>query len=228
MDIGCSPADLPRAIEDLRCGPKDPEGDGGYGIMRGPHPSSGSSMGLRLLGTTVVLVAGLAGSDRAAAAPDEIVNYREYSEYLSSSGQPDEEQFEALGEAGFERVIFLAFSDSDGSLASEDRVVRDLGMDYTHVPVIWEAPTKRDFYTFAAVMQREPAQKTLVHCQVNYRASSFSFLYRVLYEAVPMDVAKDDLNSVWVPNDTWRALIFSILEENAVSPNCHGCLWEGD
>jgi protein tyrosine phosphatase (PTP) superfamily phosphohydrolase (DUF442 family) len=161
-----------------------------------------------------------------AGSLDDIVNYREYSATLSSSGQPDKGQLESLRDSGFERVVYLAFSDNDGAIPDEDRVVKALDMDYVHIPVDWEAPSRRDFHAFAGVMQREPGRKTLVHCQVNFRASTFSFLYRVLYEGVPMDQAKEDMNSVWVPDETWRKLIFSILEENNVSPNCDTCLWE--
>ena len=159
---------------------------------------------------------------------DDIVNYREYSATLSSSGQPDRDQLEYLRESGYERVVYLAFSDHDGSVPNEDRIVKDLGMDYVHIPVVWDTPSKSDFYAFAGAMQREPDKKTLVHCQVNFRASAFSFLYRVLYEGVPMDQSKEDMNTVWVPNDTWRRLIFNILEENDVSPHCDTCLWEHD
>ena len=158
----------------------------------------------------------------------EIVNYREYSEYLSSSGQPDEGQLRAAKQAGFERVVFLAFSDDEGSLPHEDRIVEETGMAFVHIPVIWDRPTIGDFQAFAGAMQQQPGKKTLVHCQVNFRASTFSFLYRVLYEDVPMAQAKQDLNSVWVPNATWRKLIFAILEENGRSPDCDACLWEGD
>jgi hypothetical protein len=77
-------------------------------------------------------------------------------------------------------------------------------------------------------MSQAPELKTLVHCQVNFRASSFSFLYRVLHQDVPMGQAKDDLDSVWVPNETWRKLIFAILEENGRSPHCDACLWDTD
>lgn len=157
---------------------------------------------------------------------DEIVNYKEYSATLSSSGQPDTDQLESLREAGFERVVFLAFSDNHGSVPNEDRIVKDLGMDYVHIPVAWEAPSKSDFYAFAGAMQREPGKKTLVHCQVNFRASTFSFLYRVLYMDVSVDQAKEDINTVWVPDETWQRLIFDILEENDVSPHCDTCLWE--
>ena len=157
-----------------------------------------------------------------------IVNYRAYSETLSSSGQPDADQLEDLRESGFERVVFLAFSDHEGSVPNEDRIVKGLGMSYVHIPVIWDAPSRSDFYAFAGALQREPDKKTLVHCQVNFRASAFSFLYRVLYEGVPVDQAKKDMNTVWVPNDTWRRFIFGILEENDVSPHCDTCLWAGD
>ena len=136
----------------------------------------------------------------AAADLADVPNYREYSEFLSSSGQPSKEQLQDAEANGFERVIYLAFSDHHTSLDHEDRIVKDLGMQYVNIPVAWEAPTPGDFYLFAGAMQREPGKKTLVHCQVNFRASAFSFLYRVIYENVPLDDAKDDMNSVWVPD----------------------------
>jgi hypothetical protein len=111
---------------------------------------------------------------------------------------------------------------------NKDVVVKELGMDYVHIPVIWDQPTASDFYAFAGSMQREPDRKTLLHCQVNYRASAFSFLYRVLYEDVSVAEAKADMNSVWQPNETWRQLIFEILEENGKSPHCPGCTWPTD
>jgi len=158
----------------------------------------------------------------------DISNYREYSSAFSSSGQPTREQLEMLKDAGFERIIYLAFSNNENALADEDVVVKELGMDYVHIPVIWEQPTASDFYAFAGSMQREPDRKTLLHCQVNFRASAFSFLYRVLYEDVPIADAKVDMDSVWLPNKTWRNLIFGILEENGESPDCSDCLWETD
>lgn len=176
----------------------------------------------------VMLAAVFLGDGGYAGELTGIVNYREYSARLSSSGQPDEAGLRAVRDAGFERVIFLALSDSEGSLANEDSAVRGLGMAYAHIPVVWESPTLRDFAAFAAVMQSEPALKTLVHCQVNYRGSAFSFLYRVIYEGVPIDEAKDDMNTVWVPNATWQAFIFDVLEKNGRSPHCDGCLWESE
>ncbi len=93
------------------------------------------------------------------------------------------------------------------------------------IPVDWENPTRGDFYAFAGSMQTGPKKRTLLHCQVNYRASAFSFLYRVIYEAVPVADAKRDMYSVWQPDETWRRFIFAVLEENDISPLCSDCDW---
>ena len=162
----------------------------------------------------------------SAADLSEIRNFREYSPTFASAGQPTKEQLAMLKSAGYERIAYIAFSNSRGAIADEDAIVKELGMDYVQVPVVWDAPTKSDFYAFAGAMQREPARKTLLHCQANFRASAFAFLYRVLYEGVAVGEAKADMNSVWQPNETWRALIFEVLEDNDVSPQCDGCDWE--
>ena len=173
------------------------------------------------------LLAAMTCAAAASDAPGGIINYREYSEWLSSSGQPTAAQLKKLKGAGIERVVFLAFTDHDESVPHEDRIVSRQGIDYVQIPVDWEAPTLSDFNAFAGVMRQQPRKKTLVHCQVNFRASAFSFLYRVLYEDVDMAQAKDDMDSVWVPNDTWRQFIFDVLAEHGRSPDCDSCLWGG-
>lgn len=180
---------------------------------------------MRTLTLTPLLLVTIFLAEEASAGPGDIVNFREYSPNFASAGQPDAEQLEAARDAGFERVIYIAYSDQERSLANEDRVVKSLGMEYVHIPVEWDAPTASDFALFAAAMQSGEGKKTLLHCQVNYRASAFSFLYRVINEGVPVAQAKADMNSVWTPNETWRALIFSVLENAGISPHCDGCDW---
>ena len=176
--------------------------------------------------TALLSICLLAGSALAKTDLSEITNYRAYSPMLSSSGQPSAEQLEAVRDAGFERVVFLALTDSEGSIDNEDSIVKGLGMEFVHIPVIWDTPSPDDVALFLALMSGAPEKKTLVHCQVNFRASAFSFLYRVLHEDVPVGEAKDDLDSVWTPNETWQQLIFDVLEANGVSPDCDTCLWE--
>ena len=163
-----------------------------------------------------------------AGSLQEIRNFLEYSPVFSSAGQPGREQFELLKKEGFERVVYIAFANSNGALSDEDQLVKDLGMRYAQVPVLWDAPIKSDFSAFAAVMQSEPELKTLLHCQANYRATAFAFLYRVLYLDVPIGEAKADMNKVWKPGGAWKDLIFEVLEDNGISPQCDGCDWSSE
>lgn len=174
-----------------------------------------------LAGVTLMLIAGTAFSDEL----DDISNFRAYSDHFASSGQPTEAQLEKIAAAGFERIVYIAWSDHEKSLPNEDRLVKSLGMQYLHIPVDWNSPSKEDFYLFAGAMQKAPARKTLLHCQVNFRASAFSLLYRVLYEDVDLAEAKRDMNSVWQPDSAWRDLILEILAENGIDSNCKDCDW---
>lgn len=171
------------------------------------------------------LAAILVSAGASAEESGGIMNYVEYSDRFASAGQPTAEQLTELGRQGFGRVVYIAWTDNESSLAGEDRLVKSLGMEYLHIPVEWTEPTASDFYLFAGAMQRAPEKKTLLHCQANYRASAFSFLYRVLYEDVPVAEAKRDLNTIWTPNETWRDLIFTVLDDHGISPHCDGCDW---
>ena len=167
----------------------------------------------------------IASLNLAASEVQDIDNYRQYSPNFSSSGQPTAEQLKAVSEAGFKRVIYLAFTDNQSAIEAEDRVVKSLGMDYLHIPVDFEQPALEDFEDFAAVLKRDKNIRTLLHCQVNMRASTFSFLYRVIYDGVPMAVAKNDLDSIWQPDRVWYGFIVAVLTKHGLSPECDGCDW---
>ena len=160
-----------------------------------------------------------------AAGVGDISNYRQYSPQFSSSGQPTASQLEAVSDEEFKRVIYLAFSDNHTAIDNEDRVVKKLGMDYVHIPVDFDQPTLEDFEYFSAIMNREENIRTLLHCQINLRASTFSFLYRVIYADVPMVQAKEDLDAIWQPDKVWYRFIVDVLEHYGKSHECDGCDW---
>jgi len=155
----------------------------------------------------------------------DITNFRQYSATFASSGQPTKEQFSAIAQNGFERIVYIAFTNNPNALPDADQVVKELGMEYMHIPVTWNNPLPADFYAFADSLRRDTDKKTLLHCQVNARATAFSFLYRVIYEGVDITEAKADMNSVWQPNETWRDFIFAVLAENGISSECEECDW---
>lgn len=183
----------------------------------------------RILSSLLILTPLIAGTSFAVEEADpalaEITNFRQYSPTFASAGQPTEEQFATIAEQGFERVVYIAFTNNQNALPDADQIVKGLGMEYMQVPVSFDNPLPDDFYAFADSMRRNTDKKTLLHCQVNARATAFSFLYRVIYEDVPVAEAKADMNTVWQPNEVWRDFIFTVMAQNDVSPECEGCDW---
>ena len=172
-----------------------------------------------LLGQTALAV------EEPPAELEGITNFRKYSATFASAGQPTADQLQAIADQGFERIVYIAFTNNTNALPDEDQIVKGLGMEYMQVPVDFSNPLPDDFYAFADSMQRNTGKKTLLHCQVNARATAFSFLYRVLYEDVPLAEAKEDMNTVWQPNEVWRDFIFEVMAQNDKDPNCDGCDW---
>jgi protein tyrosine phosphatase (PTP) superfamily phosphohydrolase (DUF442 family) len=165
------------------------------------------------------------GLEISAGDLKEISNFRQYSETFASSGQPSVEDLQTVEDAGFERVIYLAFSDDGTAIEAEDRLVKEHGMRYVHIPVDFNKPEIAEFQTFLHLMQAEPKTKTLLHCQINLRASTFSMLYRVIALGVPLGEAKVAFDSVWQPNETWYRFIVSVLGQYNLSHECEQCDW---
>ena len=155
----------------------------------------------------------------------EINNFRQYTPVFASAGQPSREQLRSLWAEDFERIVYLAFSTNPGAITDEDKLVKDLEMDYLHIPVDFNDPQADEFQVFADYLQRAPNKKTLLHCQVNFRATAFSFLYRVIYQGVSVQQAKADMNTVWQPDTVWRDFIFAVLAAHNIDPACEGCDW---
>ena len=89
-------------------------------------------------------------------------------------------------------------------------------MEFIHIPVEWEAPSLADFDAFAAAMKVPTQQRTLLHCEVNFRASVFGFLYQVIYEATPIDEAIAMMHAIWIPNEVWEDFIVQVLRVNGL------------
>ena len=157
---------------------------------------------------------------------DDIPMYLEYSGKLSSSGQPLEKHFPLLADQGFEQIIYLALTTNNGALKNEDELVLKHGMEYVHIAVDFSKPSRRNFESVAALLNGASESRSLVHCQVNYRASVFSFLYRVIYLGVPIDEAKKDMDSIWMVNAIWYQFIVDTLNAHGLSHECETCDWQ--
>src|SRR5262245_27274629 len=169
----------------------------------------------------VAFVRSLRQAENMTASRDsfsDIYNFRLISGQLGTAGQPTENQFRAVREAGFEAVINLALPTSDHALADEGSIVTGLAMSYVHIPVDFTAPTVTDFRTFCGVMAALEGRRVFVHCAANKRVSAFVFLYRRLHQRVGITEAERDLHAIWQPDEVWSRFIENQLKSGGGDP----------
>lgn len=142
---------------------------------------------------------------------DSITNFLVIKPWLATAGMPTKEQMELLHLHGFQNVINLALEDSPGALVNEKQIVKSLGLQYFHIPVVWEKPMKSDFDKFVSIMQSLANEKTFIHCVLNMRVSVFVYLYRVHFMQEAHEFAYPDVLKIWKPDPTWQLFIKEIL-----------------
>lgn len=146
----------------------------------------------------------------------EIVNFLAISDTLGTAGQPARQQFADIRAAGYELIINLAMPDSPNALPDEAELVASHGMEYVHIPVVWESPTESDLERFFEVMLANQEVRTFVHCALNMRVSIFVCLYRVLHQAVPLAVAEEAVLKVWQPDAVWSDFMRQSLARHGI------------
>ena len=144
----------------------------------------------------------------------EIYSFRAVGDRLGTAGQPTPAQFGMIQESGFEAVINLALPTSDNAIPNEGSVVTSLGMSYVHIPVDFKAPTSQDFRAFCRVMEAFDDRPVFVHCAANMRVSAFVFLYRVMFQHIPVAQAERDLHAIWQPDKVWSRFIQDELQNH--------------
>ncbi|MBK7977290.1 MAG: protein tyrosine phosphatase family protein [Deltaproteobacteria bacterium] len=138
---------------------------------------------------------------------DDIKNFLVLDERIATAGQPSEEQLRELAAAGYEAVVNLGLLDPRYCLPDEAGLARSLGLDYTHIPVPFDAPAVDDFRAFRATMDRLAGKRVLVHCAANFRVTSFVALWGEAAQGWPTERADALARTFWEPNETWQRFL---------------------
>jgi protein tyrosine phosphatase (PTP) superfamily phosphohydrolase (DUF442 family) len=156
----------------------------------------------------------LATAAHAQSAPENFVQWRKG---LASSAQPTRDWLRTAKEKGYDVVVNLAPPQVHGSLPDEGGIVGATGVTYVSIPVDFQHPAAEDFRFFSEVLKANASRNVLVHCQVNLRGSSFTFLYRVLQENADIGEAREKLLGVWTPEGVWKRFIEDTLKASGKS-----------
>ncbi|MBF8269754.1 MAG: Beta-lactamase hydrolase-family protein [Gammaproteobacteria bacterium] len=172
---------------------------------------------MRVIKILTSLLGMVSMSGEAIAQEQELaINFVAVSDRLHTAGQPDEAHLSSLASRGYGLVINIAPPASRGSIATEGKLVAETGIAYVNIPVDWQNPQYADFELFSGIMQQAGTRRVLVHCQMNMRASLFTFLYRVVHEQVDPKEAYRFVSKVWEPKDQWLAFARLVLNKNNI------------
>jgi len=166
--------------------------------------------------SALVILLLLTGINHAwATFPDKdfavIKNFKFVSQNLASSGMLELDDYQLIQDYGFKHVINLI----PGMQLKERKRVESLGLSYEQIPVDWHEPKLEDFKQFVAYMKSYGDEKVYIHCQLNWRASTFVYLYRVTQLGVSKETAKADLLAIWTPEPTWQTFIEQVFQAYA-------------
>ena len=106
---------------------------------------------------------------------------------LYISGQPDEKSFSKLKNMGVTTIINLRtkmeMNNRNSVPFDEEKVVRDLGMDYVHIPLGGpDNPYNKEALDKFAKAYEAASGNVLLHCTVAYRASHLWAAYLIKYK----------------------------------------------
>jgi len=138
------------------------------------------------------------------------------SDRLVTSGQPTRDSLAALSAEGFQAVVYLAPSTVADAIRDEPDLLAKQGIEFVHIPIPFNAPTVEHAESIAAALERLKDKKTLVHCQVNMRASTMVFLYRATRLHENPSLAYESVSRVWEPSGPWKRLIQEQLSKYGI------------
>ena len=142
------------------------------------------------------------------------MNFIRVGDRLATGGHIVGDGLDELKSQGVTLIIDLRDSPPD----DHRQEVEAIGMQYVNVPVAWRSPEVADFEKFRDAMIANPDAHVLVQCQANYRASAFTYLYRVLEAGAPEAEARADMNRIWEPEGTWADFVENVHETFGAAP----------
>ena len=144
--------------------------------------------------------------------PADIRAFLRLSDRVTTSGRLQPGDPARLAAMGARRVINLALATHPEALPDAEAEMAAAGLDYVHIPVPFDAPTKAHYRAFAAALEADE-RPVHVHCIMNWRVSAFFCRYHI-EKGMDEAAARAILHQVWDPQaseypgaDKWAAFL---------------------
>ena len=150
-----------------------------------------------------------------ASDPADIRGWQRLDGETTTSGRIEDADVARLAALGVRRVVNLALDSHPEALADEAGKFAAHGIDYTHIPVPFDAPGEAHFAAFCAAVA-QGLGPVHVHCIMNWRVSAFFYRLHRDYREMPEAKARALMVQQWEPDAAdkpewaaWAAFIAS-------------------
>jgi len=146
---------------------------------------------------------GLWAQAPSAGKPDavEIPRYLELTPRFGTGGQPSENGLRSLVLRGYQAVINLRTAQEGADLDGEEKVVKEIGLQYFNIPVPVSAPRDDEALEFLNLMEELKDRKVFVHCASASRVGALMMIQRALKDGVPLDKAEEEASQIGLRSD---------------------------
>jgi uncharacterized protein (TIGR01244 family) len=105
------------------------------------------------------------------------MNKRQIAAGISVGGQPTSTEIASLHDRGYRTVVNLRTPTEDGSLAEEERLVEDTGLNYAEIPISPQLMDDIALQRFAQALEVADAKPVYVHCGSGGRAAMMVLMH---------------------------------------------------
>ena len=129
-----------------------------------------------------------------------IPQFLKLTDQIWTGGQPWPEHFPKLKDAGIKVIINLRpHAEYEG--AREEAKVKELGMSYFNIPVVFNSPDELDADDFLKLTDEQLKNgPVFIHCAVGTRVGAFWMIRRVLRDSWEFDKALEEANRIGLRN----------------------------
>ena len=130
--------------------------------------------------------------------------------YLVTSAQPSAAQLAQIKATGFSTIINLGLDD-EGTLNAQDRYCLELGLNYLHLPLLWDNPAPETGVLILDLVAYLVQQHAVwLHCVNHCRVACLMALYRQYYLNWDVAAVASALHRVWEPDETWTGFMHAV------------------
>lgn len=138
---------------------------------------------------------------------EDILNFKKNDEYLSTSGQPTEDEFNLIANEGFEIVINFRPEEEMIYVFDEKQLVENLGLKYFQIPMTFDTLNNKILSKFFEILDQYKGKKIFVHCHKNIRVSVLIILYRLIILGWEREVALKEFSQFIEVTPMWEEYI---------------------